>query len=335
MPTTLYLLAILPIVGGLLYLLAVVRMWRESHGLAIGMFLLWPVGIYALITRWRDPESGIRVPMLASIAAFSLWGLLLAWGLGHEPLPHAGDLPSTVDELERGESDFDRNLRASVAMAHLPYRSGRVEIAEAHALIDVPTHFRYADRAGLLAAAEQAGGEVDDATVGWLVHSSVNPADANAWVIEVDWLGDGYINDAAFAVQTAGTLIGDAQEATARIAESEQGDADSFRLVGYAESPKFDAASHSATWVEEIAHAGKRAHRLDCHAVRLGRGGALLFTVADVDMSRQELCLRAVRLAAARTTFEAGQGYADYSRLFDRAARYDLADLVTGAALFQ
>jgi hypothetical protein len=51
-----------------------------------------------------------------------------------------------------------------------------------------------------------------------------------------------------------------------------------------------------------------------------------------MELQRQELCLRSVRLAAARTGFADGETYADHSRLFDRSAKYQLADLVTGEA---
>lgn len=332
--TTLYLFAVLPILGGLLYLLAVVRMWRTSRGLAVVMLLFWPAGLYALVSHWRDDEDNIRVPMFASLAAFALWWGLVAWGLSYEPPQHEGAIALGEAEEDGSAADaepsLDDKLRLSIAMANLPYRGGRVEIANAHATLDVPEHFRFVDRNGLLAASAALGRPGDNAA-GWMVHASVDPAAADAWIIEIGWTGDGFIADDAFAMRTHDSLFAEAQQATAQLS-ARQGDEGGFSLVRFAEPPMFDAAQHSVTWVEEIAYAGETEHRLDCYAARLGRGGALLFVINEVEMKRQELCLRAVRLAAARTEFEAGQAYTDHSALFDHKAKYDLVALVSGKA---
>lgn len=68
---------------------------------------------------------------------------------------------------------------------------------------------------------------------------------------------------------------------------------------------------------------------------KLRRHGVFEFALTDMAPRRRELCLRSVRLAAARTAFADGEGCADDSRLFDRKARYDLAGLVTGTALLK
>jgi uncharacterized membrane-anchored protein len=65
-------------------------------------------------------------------------------------------------------------------------------------------------------------------------------------------------------------------------------------------------------------------------ASKLGRNGALVYSISEIEASRRELCLRSVRLLAGRSAFEKGQTYADHSRLLDKKAGYDLVGLVTG-----
>jgi hypothetical protein len=157
--------------------------------------------------------------------------------------------------------------------------------------------------------------------------TSVNLADDEAWFVAVYWYPDGFVAESDFGSQPPATLLGEAQRATQALSDDED-----YRLVRYAEDPELDTGRHLVTWVEETAE-GRAAHRLECHAAKLGRRGAVEYIISDVAKAHQELCLRSVRLAAARTAFADGETYEDHSRLFDHKARYNLAGLVTGTAL--
>jgi len=330
--TALYLLVVMPVVAGLLYLLATVRVWRSNSMLAVLMLLFWPVGVYALVRYWGEKEEGVRVPLLAAFAVFGVWVGFIAWGASHAP-PEAAMLAEQEDESAPAEDEgIGAQVRRSVALANLPMSSGRVDIPVAKASIDVPMHFRFIDRDAL----QRAFAGTDDApgpqTVGWLVHERVDLTAKNAWHVDVDHLADGFVSDESFAGQSRETLLAAGQRATKAMSDQQEAGEPEFSLVDYVETPRLDASLHTAAWVEEIAYAGKGAHRaLDCYSVRLGRSGVLLFSVVDTVPARRELCLRSVRLLAGRSSFEPGQTYADRSRLLDRKAKYDLVALVTGS----
>lgn len=331
--TTLFLIVALPLVAGLLYLLALIRVWRSEQMLAVMMFLFWPVGLYALVKYWGDKDAGVRTPLLAAFGTFALWGVLLAWSATlAPPIPvDDGEVYEEVDETA-GDGGLADKVRRSVALASLPQQSGRVDFPGAHTSIDVPTHFRFIDRDALVKAFAGTDDEPGPQLLGWLVHEKVDLTAKDAWHIEVGRLADGWISDERFAAQSRETLLAAGKRATKTMSDQEGPDEPAYTLVGYPEVPRLNATDHSATWVEEIAYEGKGAHTLDCYSVKLGRNSALLYAITDMPMRQQELCLRAVRLMAARSGFEQGNGYSDRSRLLDRKAPYDLVGLVTGAA---
>lgn len=277
-----------------------------------------------------------RVPL---IAALVLTAACAAWWLTRdlserqrrpaEPVA-IQDAPLPAATRASGVPDDRHGLLA--ALGRLRPRRGVVEIAPAAAVLEVPAHFRFVDHDALQGLYEEIGGSPEASSVGWLVHESVELGSDDAWFVEVQWLGDGYVRDNGFATRTGAQLLVDAQDAAARLSERRDEGEPAFRLVRYVDVPSFDVGRDSATWVEELAYEGADEHRLDCYALKLGRHGVLLFSILEIGVERRELCLRSVRLAAGRTRFEPGRTYADHSRLFDRKAAYDLAAVVSGAA---
>ena len=339
MPSEIQPVAALPIAAGLLYLLAIGRMWRIRRRWAVVMLVFPPAALYVLTRRWRDRRNNVRLPTFGAMALLALWGCLIATGIGSAFGTRYGSARrAPLHEAFAADSDSrieERTLRFAVASANLPYRSGRVELARAHALIDVPAHFHFiagADLQTLYAGAERDRGR---RTLGWLVHESVNLAAPNAWFVKIDWLGDGFIAENDLAVYAHQALLADAQHAAMQRSNLQGDVAMRFSLIRYAEPPAFDAARHGVTWVEELAYANRSEHRLDCYAAKLARGGALVYSISAIGMQRQELCLRAVRLAAARTQFVSGYAYTDRWGLFDHNADYDVVELVTGVAALQ
>ncbi|MEO7325106.1 MAG: DUF2167 domain-containing protein [Dokdonella sp.] len=333
--TVIYLLGMLPILAALFYLLSVARVWRTDRTLAIVMLLFWPAGLYALVRYWGEEENNIRVPMVASLGTLAIWCGMLAWGIGHvsehDRSAAFADAPDEDDPAaSKADEKTDDKLHFSIALAKLPLRSGRIEIAPAHAAIEVPTHFHFIDRASLQTLYADADNGPGDHSIGWLVHESVNLANDDAWFVEITWLDDGYVAENDLGTRARDILLAEAQRATVQ-QSAQQGDIGSFSLARYAEEPAFDARRHSVTWVEDVAYSGQREHKLDCYAATLGRSGAFLYSINGISMQRQELCLRSVRLTSARTEFASGHTYADHSGLFDHKAKYDLTALVTGA----
>lgn len=311
------------------YLIAVVRTWRSSALWAVLMLLLLPAGVYVLIKHWSE-QGGPSRPLLAAFAAFAL-----AFGLGHRLAPQIaidqleGEVDSQTVTGPESEDEVSRSARRARALSTLSRQVGAVTIAETPIAIDVPTHFQFIDRAALMQAFQGTIDEPDETTVGWFVHERVDLTNRRAWHVEVDYLGDGYVPSSGFASVSADALRARVQSGLDQMAQLE-GD-DPTLISGYAELPTYDPRTARATWVQTMVPHGRGAPELDCHAVQLGRKGVVLLSITAIAPSRQELCLRSVRMLAAHTQFGRGQEYADYSRMLDRKAPYDLAGLITGS----
>lgn len=321
-----YVAVLLPALVGLLFLFGAVRVWRLNRIDAMFMMLFWPFGLYTLARYWREPAGNPRLPLLGAFVLATLWAAFLAWGMHYEPPDrHAEELRVEPAPAVDTDDDLQSRLRRSVALSNLASRSGHIELRGARAAIELPAHFRFIDRTALGALRGEDAPGAD--TVGWLVHESVDLSAEDAWHVEVEWIGDGYVPLNDFATRPPAALLAGAQAVWKRLSGVLGINA---MLVAYADPPAL-LRNDGATWVEEFASQEGDAHRLDCHAARLGRRGALVYSIGDVAASRQELCLRSVRLLAERTGYARGEAYADRSGLDDRKAAYDLAGLVTGA----
>ena len=326
--TMIYLLLVLPAVAWLLYMLAVVRVWRLDRAIAVFMFFFWPVGFYALFKYWGEKESSPRTPLLLALAIMGAWGGFIGWGFMHTPTQVASDDAEMMSPTEDGGGDtIADHVKRSVAIANLRRQTGSVDIPDAPVSIDVPAHFRFIDRASLLNAFSGTSDEPDDGTIGWLVHERVDLSSNQAWHVQVNYRGDGYIASNDFATAGGDALLARAQGAARKVAVDAD---DGVQLLRFAEAPTFDPAAARVNWVEEVSQNGHASPTLDCYAVQLGRKGAVFFSIVDAATQRQELCLRSVRMLAAHAHFGPGQTYADHSGALDRKAPYTLTDLVTG-----
>lgn len=328
--TTVYLFLVAPILVFLLDLLAAVRIWRHSVLGSLCVVFLSPLAsIWALIRYWNEPEVRVRVPLIASLLIFGVWWGVVLHGVseGERELAHRRNMPH--------ESDAQMQARFASELSQLPLKSGRVDIASGKADIDVPGHFRFVPRVHLMALYAKFGTLIDKSTSGWMVHESVNLADDDAWFVEVDWHPVGYVDEGAFVTQSSATLFEKGRDNDRVMSERQGEDPDEHRIVRYAEEPELIGDQHTVTWVEEFATTEKDEHRLDCYAAKLTRKGYFMYSITDVARTRQELCLRTVRLAAARTAPASGEAYADHSSFFDHKAKFDLAAIVTGANLLR
>lgn len=332
MLTTVYLLFAIPILGFLFTLLAAIRVGRRTLLGGIAVFFLAPLStLWALFRYWNEPELKARFPLLGSLFFASAWIAISLYANTHADVITADSARRRASQPH--ESGEEIQARYNEALKNLPLQTGHVELDNAGARLDVPTHFRFVDRTHVRLLSVKFGGFLDHTTSGWMVHETVNLADDDPWFVELDWHPVGYVDEGTFVTLGSDKLLSRDQENDRLLSQRNGDDPDEHRIVRYAEEPELAPDQHTATWVEEYASTDSDQHRLDCYAVKLMRGGYMQYTISDIAVSRRELCLRTVRLAAARTVPASGKGYADHSSFFDRKAKFDLAAIVTGANL--
>jgi uncharacterized membrane-anchored protein len=321
----------LPLIGTLFYLLAVVKVFRASALSGIVMFFLAPLGgVFMMIRYWGNREHDIRGRMFVALGCYAAFCGFVWWGLRYE----TNDLQAGQQRHEaRPQSELEQRVRYVTAISHITLRNGSNDIPGAKASIEVPQHFRFVDGADLESIYSAVGQNVPAYLVGWLVHESVDLAEDGAWYVEVKWRGEGFFKESDAQKLDPAVIASRAKTTSAKLGRLLPIDPAAIDKVQFAQPPAFDAKNHSATWVFESEDPDNAEFPLECHATRLGRRGALMFELSDMSKAREELCLRSVRLAAARVAFAPGEGYSEHS-MFDRGGGTDLAGLISGTMVW-
>ncbi|CAN5236315.1 hypothetical protein BH10PSE15_BH10PSE15_19050 [soil metagenome] len=110
-----------------------------------------------------------------------------------------------------------------------------------------------------------------------------------------------------------------------------QGGFPQLHLVGWAQPPQHDAASHALIWARDIRFSDSAVDALNYDVRLLGRRGVL-----SLNMLSSMDHLTDVRAAAMdfgkSAAFDRGSAYADFDKTIDKSAGYGLAGLVAAGA---
>ncbi|WP_386068509.1 DUF2167 domain-containing protein [Tahibacter sp. UC22_41] len=226
--------------------------------------------------------------------------------------------PAPVPVQERPAETISYSEAARRAV----FNRGRYTREAIGVTIDVPAKFRLINAADARRMDRSRGRTEDNRVLGWIIHEKLALTDPDAWHVNMRWLSDGWI---AAAPLDAVTLLDDAQRnktPNPRVVVS-NGD-----LLGYAAAPQFDG--QVLDWTEERLLVNSDDRVVDCHALRLGRRGALEFSIVGMPSASAALCQSTVRLLAARTSFMPGKEYAEAPPEGLRAP-YSVAALTTHA----
>lgn len=158
----------------------------------------------------------------------------------------------------------------------------------------------------------------------------------DTWGAVVTYEASGYVSDSDASSIDYGELLGQMQSGEEEVnAERSRRGFPTQHLVGWAQSPTYDAGSHSLVWARNIQFMGETQNSLNYDIRLLGRRGVLSLNMVTVMAKLDET--RAAAAQLARTAqFNQGERYADYQPGTDRVAEYGIAGLITaglGAAV--
>jgi uncharacterized membrane-anchored protein len=228
-------------------------------------------------------------------------------------------------------------MTAEQFVATLHPVTGKVSLPGAQATLDIADGYSFLPAADAQRVLTQLWNNPPDSDVlGMILPSD----DAHAvledknWAVVVTFVDEGYVSDADAAKIDYNDMLKDMQKAT----EDENADRikegyPAIELMGWAEPPHYDTASHKLYWAQDLRFR-KSSHsdesRTLNYAIRvLGRKGYLsLNAVAPIEELAQ---VRAdMPQVVAMADFDAGQRYTDYNPSTDKAAAYGIAALVAG-----
>jgi uncharacterized membrane-anchored protein len=256
-----------------------------------------------------------RVVAVASI-------LLGALGARAGEITVPAEPATTKSEIELA---FDA---AGAAMVHGP---AQVAIA-GQGTLDLPQGYGYVPNPAAKRLLEAMGNVVGSSTQGVLVATDV---EGLPWFTVVSYESEGYISDDDAKDWDTDELLQSFKDGTAednkRRRELGFGEID---IVGWAEAPRYDAATHRLVWsVETREHDGHggTSQGVNYRTLQLGRHGYIAMNMVTDLSALPQFKDDAENLLVA-LSFDQGKRYADFNADTDKVAEYGLAALVAGVA---
>ena len=227
--------------------------------------------------------------------------------------------------------DGQAQMTADQFVASLKFQSGKIDLPNGIATLDLPPSFRYLNP-------EDSGRVLVDAwgnppggtTLGMIFPADVSPLSQSGWGIVITYDEDGHVSDEEADTIDYDEMLKDMQSSMeeANVERKKEG-YEPVSLVGWAEAPSYDKANHKLYWAKELAFGDAQQHTLNYNIRVLGRQGVLVLN-AVAGMDQISTIKAEMPNVLSATNFKAGNNYADFNSSTDKVATYGIAALVAG-----
>jgi len=243
-------------------------------------------------------------------------------------------LLGSVSSIQAAAPDGSQTqMTAEEFIASLKFQSGKIDLPNGVATLDLPPSFRYLNPEDSNRVLMDAWGNPPGATtLGMIFPANESPLSQTGWGIVITYDEDGHVSDEDADAIKYDDLLKDMQSSmVAANEERKKQGYDPISLVGWAETPSYDKANHKLYWAKELAFGDKQQHTLNYNIRVLGRQGVLVLN-AVAGMGQIATIKAEMPGVLAATNFKAGNGYADFNSGTDKVAAYGIAALVAGGA---
>jgi len=215
--------------------------------------------------------------------------------------------------------------------SQLKPQTGTVTLPGGLATIALAPEFRYLSPADAVTVLSGIWGNPrGESTLGMIVPAGFDPLRRGTWAVDITFTADGYVKDDDAGSIDYNTLLTQMKAATAAASTERQKQGyPSIELVGWAEPPRYDAASHKMYWAKAIRFGNDPGQTLNYSIRILGRRGVLeLNAIAHMqDLPQVKAATPAI---LKMVNFQEGNRYVDFNPSTDKLATYGLAALVVG-----
>lgn len=212
--------------------------------------------------------------------------------------------------------------------------TGKVTLPEARASLDLGEEYLFygkEDAAKILVDLWGNPPQAADGVLGLVMPKGSTPA-SDAWGAVVTFEDAGYVSDEDAATTDYDELLTQMQEGTnaANTARAEAG-YPTIALVGWAERPAYDKATHSVVWAQNLRFSDSDTNGLNYDVRTLGRYGVLSLNFIT-SMDKLGEIRGAAKQFAQHASFDPGARYADFDPATDKAAEYGIGGLIAAGA---
>ncbi|MDX2019685.1 MAG: DUF2167 domain-containing protein [Deltaproteobacteria bacterium] len=257
-------------------------------------------------------------------------GLLLSLMLPLS-LAHAASEEAAADPLEGLPPEQAAAVKKVMALdASLKRQTGKVELQGGIATLTLPETYVYLNPADTEKVLVEWGNPPGSQSLGMLYPKESGLWGERSWAVIVSFSEEGYVKDDDAESINYDELLADMKKSNAESNEErEKNGYGRLDLVGWAERPHYDKASHKLYWAKELAAPGAAEHTLNYAIRALGRKGVLEMN-AVAGTSQLEAIKTEMKNVLGFVEFKQGHQYADYTPGVDKLAAYGIGALIAG-----
>jgi uncharacterized membrane-anchored protein len=243
---------------------------------------------------------------------------------------------ATLTGLARAQTDTNALPPQIVKLLNdLKYQQGQIDLRGGLATLTVPKEFNFLDSTDAETVLVKLWGNPpsEDKPLGLLIPAGMTPISSNCWVVTISYDEDGYVKDDDASKINYDDLLKQMQKSVVENNKARQEKGyPAVDLLGWAEPPRYDAATHKMYWAKRFKVEGETGDTLNYNIRMLGRKGVLeLNAIASVDQL-PTIDAQTPQILGM-VDFKEGNRYADFDPKVDKVATYGLAALVAGGAL--
>lgn len=247
--------------------------------------------------------------------------------------PATASPPTTPDALPGASTAADQPSAEQKLVDALVMRTGTIDLPGGKATVKVANGFAYLDPKDTKTLLVDVFGnppDVAEGTLGIIIPTNVSPLAQESWFAVLTYEGDGHVSDEDASTIDYNQLIKDMKEQTTEASQERvKAGYQSMQLIGWAQTPSYDKATHKLYWAKELQFGADKEHTLN-YAIRvLGREGVLQLNVVGTIQQLKDINPLVPGLVTM-VDFGKGQTYTDYNESTDQLAAYGLAGLIAG-----
>jgi uncharacterized membrane-anchored protein len=239
-------------------------------------------------------------------------------------------VPAFADDPAPQATEPEATAPAEPVGPQLQYQTGNITLPNKVATLHLGEKYRYLDPHEANKLLMAWGNESDDTTEGAIVPADVNPMSETGWAVILTYVDDGHIDDKDAAEIDYSDMLKDMKEGTEDHNDArKKAGFEAVHLIGWAENPRYDAATKKLYWAKELSFEGSPSHTLNYDVRVLGREGVLSMN-AVASMEQLEQIRGDMRPLIDTAEFNEGYRYAEFNSKTDKLAEYGLGALIAG-----
>ena len=225
---------------------------------------------------------------------------------------------------------------AGAVLKQLDFQQGAIKLPAANATLNVSDEFYYLNPDDTRKVLVKLWGNPESAagtTLGMIFPAKYPPIDSRSWGSVIDYDGSGHVSDDDAASTDYNALLKQIQDGINEAnPEREQQGYDPITLVGWAEPPHYDKATHALHWARDLIFGKDQngEHTLNYSVRVLGREG-----VTELDfvagLSQLQEINAAIPSVINTVQYDSGKRYADFVN-GDKIAAYSMAGMIAAGA---